>query len=80
MSVDTAPGTATRTAVPLIASGAEALRAAREFAASIAGGVIERDRAGAVPARELAALDATGRVPRDAAAAADVLLPNHGQL
>jgi hypothetical protein len=33
MSVDTAPGsaTATRTAVPLIASGAEALRAAREY-------------------------------------------------
>lgn len=30
MSVDTAPGTATRTAVPLIASGAEALLAARD--------------------------------------------------
>ena len=60
MSVDTAPATATRTAVPLISSGPEAIRAAREFAASIAGEVIERDRAGAVPARELAALDATG--------------------
>jgi SfnB family sulfur acquisition oxidoreductase len=62
MSVDTAPGAAAaaRTAVPLIASGPEAIRAAREFAASIAGEVIERDRAGAVPARELAALDATG--------------------
>ncbi len=33
---------------------------AREFAASIEPGAIERDRAGAVPARELAALDASG--------------------
>lgn len=60
MSVDTAPGTATRTAVPVIDSGAEANGVAREFAASIAAEVIERDRAGAVPARELAALDASG--------------------
>jgi SfnB family sulfur acquisition oxidoreductase len=43
-----------------IASGDEAVAAARRYAASIAGGVIERDRAGAVPARELAALDASG--------------------
>jgi alkylation response protein AidB-like acyl-CoA dehydrogenase len=61
MSVDTARATATRTAVPLIASGPEALRAAREFAASIAGEVIERDRTGAVPVRELAALDAVAQ-------------------
>jgi hypothetical protein len=71
MSVDTAPATAARTAVPLISSGAEALRAAREFAASIAGGVIERDRAGAVPARELAALDASGLLGITVPGAAD---------
>jgi SfnB family sulfur acquisition oxidoreductase len=42
---------------------------AREFAASIAPGTIERDRSGAVPVRELAALDASGlmgiTVPRE---------------
>jgi len=46
--------------VPLIISAGEAIGVAREFAASIAPGVAERDRAGAVPARELAALDASG--------------------
>ena len=38
----------------------EAVRAASEHAESIAGGVIERDRSGNVPADELAALDASG--------------------
>jgi SfnB family sulfur acquisition oxidoreductase len=41
-------------------SATEALTAARSYAASIASGVIERDRAGAVPYAELAALDASG--------------------
>jgi len=43
-----------------IASAAEAIAVAREYATSIADGVIGRDRAGAVPAAELAALDASG--------------------
>src|SRR5579875_635121 len=43
-----------------IASGEDAVAVARRYAESIAGGVIERDRAGAVPARELAAFDASG--------------------
>lgn len=47
----------------------ETLKAAREYATSIAGGAISRDRAGIVPARELAALDASGllaiTVPRE---------------
>jgi alkylation response protein AidB-like acyl-CoA dehydrogenase len=47
-------------AVPVLGSGAEAVRVAREFADSVAGGAIERDRSGAGPARELAALDASG--------------------
>ncbi len=59
MPVDTAPGTVTA-AVPVITSGAEAIQAARDYAASIAAGVIERDREGTVPDRELAAFDATG--------------------
>jgi alkylation response protein AidB-like acyl-CoA dehydrogenase len=46
--------------VPVIASGAEAIRVARKFGASIAEGTIGRDRSGAVPARELAAMDASG--------------------
>jgi SfnB family sulfur acquisition oxidoreductase len=67
MPVDTrAAPTAT---IPVIRYAAEAVRAAREFAASIAGGVAERDRAGTVPVRELAALDASGllgiTVPRE---------------
>ena len=47
-------------AVPVITSAAAAVGVAREFAASIAPGTIERDRSGTVPARELAALDASG--------------------
>jgi hypothetical protein len=38
----------TVTAVPVVASGAEATRVTREFAASIAGEAIERDRSGAM--------------------------------
>jgi alkylation response protein AidB-like acyl-CoA dehydrogenase len=61
--------TAAAPARAVIGSGPEAIGAAREYAASIAGGVIERDRAGAVPARELAAFDASGllaiTVPRE---------------
>ncbi len=41
-------------------SATEALAVARAYAESIASGVIERDRAGAVPYTELAALDASG--------------------
>lgn len=41
-------------------SATEALAVARSYAGSIASGVIERDRAGAVPYAELAALDASG--------------------
>ena len=44
----------------LLSSPTEALGVARTYAASIASGVIERDRAGAVPWAELAALDASG--------------------
>jgi SfnB family sulfur acquisition oxidoreductase len=44
----------------LLFSATEALAAARSYAASISDGVIERDRAGAVPYAELAALDASG--------------------
>jgi len=47
-------------APPLIGSGAEAIATARRYADSIADGVIDRDRAGAVPAPELAAFDASG--------------------
>jgi SfnB family sulfur acquisition oxidoreductase len=48
------------TAAAVIASGHEAVTVARQYAASIAGGVIERDRSGAVPRAELAAFDASG--------------------
>jgi SfnB family sulfur acquisition oxidoreductase len=48
------------TAVAIPGCGGEAIAAARDFAASIADGVIERDRAGKVPAAELAAFDASG--------------------
>jgi SfnB family sulfur acquisition oxidoreductase len=41
-------------------SAGEAVAAAREYAESIAGGAIERDRSGSVPVAELAALDASG--------------------
>jgi SfnB family sulfur acquisition oxidoreductase len=44
----------------LLFSATETLTAARDYAASIASGVIERDRAGTVPYAELAALDASG--------------------
>ncbi|HEY3882425.1 MAG TPA: SfnB family sulfur acquisition oxidoreductase [Trebonia sp.] len=44
----------------VLSSPAEALAAATVYASSVAGGVIERDRAGAVPYAELAALDASG--------------------
>jgi SfnB family sulfur acquisition oxidoreductase len=44
----------------LIASGAEAVDAAGRFAASMAGGVIGRDRAGSLPVAELAQFDASG--------------------
>jgi SfnB family sulfur acquisition oxidoreductase len=44
----------------VLTTGAAAIATAREYAASIAGGVIDRDRAGTVPVAELAALDASG--------------------
>ncbi len=44
----------------VIRSGPEAVATARDYAQSIADGVISRDRAGAVPAAELAAFDGTG--------------------
>jgi SfnB family sulfur acquisition oxidoreductase len=43
-----------------IHSADEAIEVARTYAESISGGVIERDRAAAVPAAELAALDVSG--------------------
>jgi len=59
--------TATRPRV--IATAQDAIEAARRYAESIAAGVIDRDRAGAVPAAELAAFDASGllsiTVPRE---------------
>lgn len=61
--------TAAPPAAALITSGAEAIEVARGYAESIAGGVIDRDRAGTVPAAELAAFDASGllgiTVPRE---------------
>ncbi len=54
----TSTATAARAAV--VTSAAEAITAARAYAASIADGVIARDRAGKVPYPELAALDASG--------------------
>ena len=44
----------------VLTSGPEAIAAAREYAESVAGGVIERDRGGVVPAAEIAAFDASG--------------------
>lgn len=56
-------------APPVLGSHAEATAAATDYAASIAGGVIERDRARRLPVRELAALDESGllgiTVPRE---------------
>ena len=43
-----------------IRTAEEAVAVAREYAESIAGGAIERDRSGSVPVAELAALDASG--------------------
>lgn len=45
---------------PVLSSVTETLEAARAYAASLAAGVIERDRAGTVPWADLAALDASG--------------------
>ena len=44
----------------VLSSATETAEAARAYAASLASGVIERDRAGSVPWAELAALDASG--------------------
>lgn len=53
----------------VIASDAEAIHTAEQFADSIAAKAVERDRAGAVPVAELAELDASGllaiTVPRE---------------
>jgi len=55
-----ANSTVTAARVPVLFSPADAVAAARAYAASIADGVIARDRAGTVPYAELAALDASG--------------------
>ena len=52
--------TSTAAQAEVLLSATEALAAARAYAASIADGVIGRDRAGGVPYAELAALDASG--------------------
>jgi SfnB family sulfur acquisition oxidoreductase len=52
--------TATQVAATGLASDAEAILAACRFARSIAPGVIDRDRSGAVPVAELAEFDASG--------------------
>jgi SfnB family sulfur acquisition oxidoreductase len=53
----------------VLASAEDALASAHSFARSIAGGAIERDRSGALPAAELAEFDASGllaiTVPRE---------------
>ncbi len=49
-----------RHAPPALASSQEAITAAQRFAEAIADGVIERDRAGSLPAAELAEFDAGG--------------------
>src|ERR1039457_6121633 len=63
MPTDTASSGVTATTavrIPVLTSGAEAIRAARNLAAFLADGAIERDRSGALPVRELAALAASG--------------------
>jgi SfnB family sulfur acquisition oxidoreductase len=59
----------TVTAPRVLATAEDAIAAARQYAGSVAAGVIERDRAGAVPVAELAAFDASGllsiTVPRE---------------
>src|ERR1039457_774420 len=65
MPTDTASSGVTATTavrIPVLTSGAEAIRAARNLAAFLADGAIERDRSGALPVRELAALDASGQL------------------
>ena len=65
MPPDTASSGVTATTavrIPVLTSGAEAIRAARNLAAFLADGAIERDRSGALPVRELAALDASGQL------------------
>jgi SfnB family sulfur acquisition oxidoreductase len=52
--------TMTATVPPVISSGAQAITVAREYAESVADGVIERDRAGTVPVQELSAFDSSG--------------------
>jgi SfnB family sulfur acquisition oxidoreductase len=52
--------TATAARAAVLPSAADAIAAARAYAASIADGAIARDRAGKVPYPELAALDASG--------------------
>jgi SfnB family sulfur acquisition oxidoreductase len=52
--------TSTAAQAGVLFSATEAFAAARAYAESIAGGVIRRDRAGAVPYAELAELDASG--------------------
>ena len=52
--------TATAARATILNSAADAIGAARAYAASIADGAIARDRAGRVPYPELAALDASG--------------------
>jgi SfnB family sulfur acquisition oxidoreductase len=54
------PGAAAGPGIALITSGPEAISAAENYAGSVAGGAIERDRAGLVPAAEIAAFDASG--------------------
>jgi SfnB family sulfur acquisition oxidoreductase len=52
--------TATAVRAAVLTSAADAITAARGYAASIADGAIARDRAGSVPYPELAALDGSG--------------------
>ena len=55
-----APVTARPPVTAQVSSASQALAAARDYADSLASGVIERDRAGTVPWADLAALDASG--------------------
>jgi SfnB family sulfur acquisition oxidoreductase len=59
-AVAAAPAAPALTAPPRLSSGPAAISAAQAYAESIAGRVIERDRAGTVPYPELAAFDASG--------------------
>jgi len=86
MPIDTAPsGMTATTAVPIpvltsgltsvLTSGAEAIRAARDVAAFLADGAIERDRSGVLPVPELAAEIHVGNYLLN-----DVLPPNYGRV